>query len=83
VATAATRTLARGLYETFQRAEIDGWDRLVAPDVLFNSPAGYGVRGLETLRPFVRQFTDLACRIDHIDVHEALDAEGVPPELRP
>jgi hypothetical protein len=68
--------LTRDLYEAFQRAELDRWDSIICDDVLVNSPAGFGLRGLTTLKDFARQFTDLAYRIDLVDEHLALDGEG-------
>jgi hypothetical protein len=69
-------TLTRDWYEAFQRADFDGWDAIVSDDVLLNSTAAVGVRGLRTLKDFARQFTDLAYRIDLVDEHLALDEDG-------
>jgi SnoaL-like domain len=69
-------TITRAVYDAFQRADFDGWDGVLAPDVLLNSPAGFGVRGLRTFKDFARQFTDLAYRIDLVDEHLALDGHG-------
>jgi hypothetical protein len=69
-------TLTRDLYEAFQRAELDGWDAIIRDDVLVNSPAGFGIRGLETFKGFGRQFNDLAYRIDLVDEHLAVDDAG-------
>jgi SnoaL-like domain len=69
-------TITRDLYEAFQRAELDGWDAIIRDDVLFNSPAEFGVGGLATLKDFARQFTDLGYRIDLVDEHLALDDNG-------
>ena len=68
--------LTRDLYEAFQRAELDGWDAIISEDVLVNSPAGFGVRGLSTFKGFAGQFTDLAYRIDLVDEHLAVDGTG-------
>jgi hypothetical protein len=46
----ATTTLTRRFYDAFQRAEVDRGDGLVASDVLINSSAAYGLRGLDTLK---------------------------------
>jgi hypothetical protein len=69
-------TLTRGFYDAFQRAELDGWDAIISDDVLVNSPAGFGIRGLRTFKDFAPQFTDLAYRIDLVDEHLALDGHG-------
>src|SRR5262245_16443305 len=66
----------REFYEGFQRVEFTRWDAIVAEDVLLNSPAAFGVRGLKTFKEFALQFTDLAYRIDLTDEHLALDADG-------
>src|SRR5262249_10851968 len=71
-----SQSLIRQFYETFQRAEFTQWDEMIADDVLLNSPAGLGVRGLKAFKEFARQFTDLGYRIDLIDEHLALDANG-------
>jgi len=71
-----SQSLIRQFYEAFQRAEFTPWDEIIADDVLLNSPAGLGVRGLKTFKEFARQFTDLGYRIDLIDEHLALDANG-------
>jgi hypothetical protein len=72
----AGMTLTRDLYEPFQRAEVDGWDAIISDDVLVNSPAGFGIRGLPTFKDFARQFNDLAYRIDLVDEYLALDGQG-------
>jgi hypothetical protein len=69
-------TLTRDLYEAFQRAELDGWDAIISDDVLLNSPARFGVRGLSTLKDFSGPFPQIAYRIDLIDEHLALDGNG-------
>lgn len=69
-------TITRELYEAFQRVEFDRWDAVIADDVLINSPAGYGLQGLATLKEFAAAFTDLGYRIDLVDEHLALDDRG-------
>lgn len=71
-----SQSLIRQFYEGFQRVEFTEWDAIVADDVLLNSPAGMGVRGLKTFKDFARQFTDLGYRIDLADEHLAVDADG-------
>ena len=68
--------ITREFYESFQRVEFDRWDAIVTTDVLINSPAGMGLRGLDTLKEFAVQFTDLGYRIDLVDEHIALDDHG-------
>jgi SnoaL-like domain len=72
----AGMTLTRDLYEAFQRAELDGWDAIIAEDVAINSPAGYGMRGLKVLKDWAGNFTDLGYRIDLVDEHLAVDGTG-------
>jgi len=69
-------TITREFYEAFQRVEFGRWDAIVAEDVLVNSPAGFGMRGLQTFKEFATQFTDLGYRIDLVDEHVALDDRG-------
>jgi hypothetical protein len=63
-------------YEGFQRAEFDRWDGVIADDVTINSPAGYGMEGLQLLKDWASNFVNLGYRIDLVDEHLALDAEG-------
>jgi hypothetical protein len=69
-------TLTYEFYEGFQRVEFHRWDAILAEDLLLNSPAGFGIRGLKTFKEFAVQFTNLGYRIDLVDEHLALDAEG-------
>lgn len=69
-------TITREFYEGFQRVEFDRWDAIIADDVLVNSPASCGMRGLRSLKDFAVQFTDLGYRIDLVDEHLALDDSG-------
>jgi hypothetical protein len=59
-----------------QRAEFDRWDAVIADDVEINSPAGYGMSGLQVLKEWAASSTDLGYRIDLVDEHLALDANG-------
>ena len=69
-------TLTREIYEGLQRAEFDRWDAVVADDVLVNSPARFGQRGLPALKQWADRFVRLGKRIDLVDEHLALDGEG-------
>jgi hypothetical protein len=69
-------TITRELYEAFQRVEFGRWDAIISDDLLVNSPAGRGMRGLQAFKDFAVQFTDLGYRIDLVDEHLALDAHG-------
>ena len=60
-------TLTYEFYEGFQRVEFHRWDAIVAEDLLLNSPAGFGIRGLKTFKEFAVQFTNLGYRIDLVD----------------
>lgn len=71
-----TGTLTRELYEGLQRGEFDRWDPIVAGDVLLNSPALFGQRGLKALKEWAGWFVRLGKRIDLVDEHLALDADG-------
>jgi hypothetical protein len=69
-------SLTHEIYDAFQRVELGRWDAVIAEDVLINSPAGFGLQGLTTLKDFAAQFTDLGYRIDLADEHLALDEGG-------
>jgi hypothetical protein len=71
-----TTTMTREIYESFQRVEFDRWNSLFAEDVAVNSPAGYGMSGLQLLKDWAANFTDLGYRIDLVDEHLALDDTG-------
>lgn len=72
----ATTTITREVYEGFQRVELHRWDAVIAADVLVNSPAGFGLKGLDALKESAVGFTDLGWRIDLVDEHLALDDQG-------
>jgi hypothetical protein len=76
MATETTETLTREIYEAFQRVEFDRWDGVMAEDVAINSSAAYGMSGLQVLKDWAGNFTDLAHRIDLVDEHLALDDTG-------
>ena len=71
-----TEPITRRFYEAFQWVDFDRWDAIVADDVAINSPAGYDMQGLKTLKDFAVQFTGLGYRIDLVDEHLALDDQG-------
>jgi len=71
-----TTTITREVYEAFQRVELHRWDAVIAADVLVNSPAGFGLNGLDALKELAVGFTDLGYRIDLVDEHLALDDQG-------
>jgi hypothetical protein len=71
-----TTTITSEVYEAFQRAELHRWDAVIAADVLVNSPAGFGLRGLDAFKESAVGFTDLGWRIDLVDEHLALDDRG-------
>jgi predicted dinucleotide-binding enzyme len=68
--------LARAVYEGFQRVELDRWDAVMAEDVEINSPAGYGMSGLQLLKDWAQAFARFAKQIDLVDEHQALDDTG-------
>lgn len=71
-----TTTITREVYEAFQRVELHRWDAVIAADVLVNSPAAFGLKGLHALKEFAVGFTHLGYRIDLVDEHLALDDQG-------
>lgn len=68
--------ITRKFYEAFQRTDFDRWDGIVSGEVLVNSPASFGIRGLAALKGFAVQFTNLGYQIDLVDEHVALDDAG-------
>ncbi|ACU76252.1 conserved hypothetical protein [Catenulispora acidiphila DSM 44928] len=68
--------LIREFYDAFQRAEFDRWDPIADAEMVINTPLGFGVSGLQALKDFAGQLYDLAWRIDLVDEHLALDADG-------
>jgi|SRR5262245_27944041 len=64
------------LYDAFQRIELDRWDKIVAKDIEINSPAGWGMSGIQLLKDWAKGFAELAYRIDLVDEHLALDEKG-------
>ena len=70
-------SLTYELYDAFQRAELDRWDAIIAPDVLTNSPAQLGFEGLKSLKTWAKACAStLAYRMDLIDEHLGLDSNG-------
>jgi SnoaL-like polyketide cyclase len=64
-------SITREIYEGFQRGEFERWDAIVAPDVLLNSPAGYGFVGLQPLKQWAAEFLKaLQPQIDLVDEYE-------------
>jgi hypothetical protein len=74
--TTGTGALTREIYEAFQRVEFDRWDAVIAQDVAINSPAGYGMSGLQQLKDWAAGFVRLGKQIDLVDEHQALDDQG-------
>jgi hypothetical protein len=69
--------LAREIYDAFQRQELDRWDACFVKDVIVDSPAGRGIRGVDMLKSWAVEFGGaLAYRIDLVDEHLALDPAG-------
>src|SRR5262245_35197852 len=48
-AVTSQRNLTREIYDAFQTQELDRWDACFENDVLVDSPAGRGLRGLDFL----------------------------------
>jgi hypothetical protein len=74
--TAETRIPMREIYEGFQRVEFDRWDGVIADDVAVNSPAGYGMSGLQLLKDWAAGFVRLGKQIDLVYERQALDGQG-------
>ncbi|WP_130734011.1 nuclear transport factor 2 family protein [Flavobacterium sp. J27] len=63
-------------FDAFQKIEVNRWDAIVDKDVAINSPAGYNLSGLQTLKDWINAFGQVAYQIDLIDEHLAIDGEG-------
>src|SRR5262249_33355693 len=74
--TETAMTITGTVYDAFQRAEFDRWDEVISDDVEINSPAGYGMHGLQLFKDWGRNFVNLGWRIDLVDEHLALDQSG-------
>lgn len=68
---AAATSIAREVYEAFQRGELQRFDAVIAPNVLINSPGGFGMTGVDALKTwggaFLKAFKP---RIDLIDEYD-------------
>ncbi len=71
-------SIARELYDSFQRGELARFDAIIADDVGIYSPVGYGLTGKETLKGWAAAFLDaLQPRVDLLDEHDAtVDGSG-------
>jgi ketosteroid isomerase-like protein len=70
-------TVGREVYEAFQRGEFARWDAVIAADVELNSSGYWGGKGIQLLKDWGNAFiTAFRPRIDLVDEHEALDAQG-------
>jgi hypothetical protein len=64
------------LYDAFQKVELDRWDQVIEKNVKINSPAGYGMQGLQMLKDWASGFVNLAYRIDLVDENLSLNEQG-------
>lgn len=65
------------IYEAFQRGNLDEWDKYFHEDVVTNSSANFGTKGIENLKGWANSFlTAFAPRIDLVDRIEAIDENG-------
>ena len=64
-------SITREVYEAFQRGEMLRFDAVIAPDVLINSPGGFGMQGIDALKgwggAFLKAFQP---RIDLVDEYD-------------
>lgn len=73
----ATPSITREIYEGFQRGEFQRWDAVIDPDVELLSGGNWGGRGIDLLKTWGGEFVkSLKPRIDLVDEHEAIDANG-------
>lgn len=65
------------IYEAFQRGNLEEWDNYFHEDVVTNSSANFGVKGIDNLKGWASTFlTAFAPRIDLVDRIEAIDENG-------
>jgi hypothetical protein len=68
---AGKTSITREVYEAFQRGELQRFDAVIAPDVLINSPGGFGMKGIDALKgwggAFLKAFQP---RIDLVDEYD-------------
>lgn len=65
------------VYEAFQTGELDRWDEVMAEDVVTNSSASFGNRGIHALKRWANEFlVAFAPRIDLVDFINAIDERG-------
>ncbi len=69
--------IAREFYDAFQSGEFDRFDAIVHPDVVVNSSANFGNKGIDALKTWAEGFiTAFAARIDLVDEILAIDKAG-------
>jgi ketosteroid isomerase-like protein len=77
LAQSADSKLTRQVYDAFQRGQFDRWDALFAEDVVTNSSAGFGIKGLAALKAWGAEFlTAFSPRVDLVDEINAVDSAG-------
>ncbi|WP_395375397.1 hypothetical protein [Marinicella sp. W31] len=65
------------LYQAFQTGELNRWDAIVNKDVVTNSSASFGNKGLDGLKNWAGEFlVAFAPRIDLVDYINAIDKNG-------
>ncbi len=70
-------TIAREFYDAFQKGEFDRFDAIVHPDVITNSSASFGNKGIDALKAWASAFLPaFAPRIDLVDEIDAVDVQG-------
>ncbi len=70
-------TVAREFYDAFQKGEFDRFDAIVHPDVVTNSSASFGNKGIDALKGWAGAFLPaFAPRIDLVDEINAVDEHG-------
>ncbi len=71
------KEIVREFYDAFQSGELDRFDAIVHPDVVTNSSAAFGTKGVEALKTWAGAFvTAFAPRIDLVDEIHAVDNNG-------
>lgn len=64
-------SITREVYEAFQRGELQRFDAVVSPNVVINTPGGWGMQGIDALKTWGEAFLKaFEPRIDLIDEYD-------------
>lgn len=77
LASAEKNEFTTNIYEAFQRGNLEEWDKYFHEDVVTNSSAKFGTKGIQNLKDWAKSFLEaFSPRIDLVDRIEAIDENG-------